>query len=286
MRLAILFAVLTTTSLASAQSLPKGTAKDESVSKGKTDVTTDGFEASAVKDEKAKDATELTVSGGGLFASGNSRSLSLTGGFGYRLRRGDNQFSLLGAGNYSRAAIGNATPTATIENLQGRSRYDRFLSNRLTLFLGVQARRDRFAGLDLRLQVDPGFGYYFISLKNRQFWGELGYDYLRDVRREDSLIDKTGARLDKTQTVHSGRAFLGYRYKINDGVSLASGIEFLQGISDTDIRRLNADMVVSSKFTDSFSLATSFLLRYDSRPLPGKQQLDTITSVNLVYTLL
>ena len=51
-------------------------------------------------------------------------------------------------------------------------------------------------------------------------------------------------------------------------------------------RRVNGDLVVSSKFTDSFSLATSFLVRYDSRPLPGKQNLDTITSINLVYALL
>lgn len=289
--LALFVLFLLTGSTAFAQTLPKGTAKDESVSKGKTDVTSEGFEASAKKDEKAKDTTELGITGGGLFASGNSNLLALTGGFNHRLRRGDNQLSLIGVGNYARSAVGGATPTATVENVQGRSRYDRFITTDFSLFLGLQARRDRFAGLDLRAQVDPGVGYYFINLKDRQLWGELGYDFLYDMRRDDSrdIKDKDGkitGREDKSKTVHSGRAFVGYRYKINDGVSIASSLEFLQGISDPAIRRINGDMVVSSKFTESFSLATSFLVRYDSKPLPGKQNLDTITSINLVYALL
>ena len=291
MRTLALLALLLVPSTALAQ--PKATAKDESVSKGKTDVTTDKYETAAKRDD-AKDATELSLTGGGLFASGNSSLFAVTGGLSHRLRRGDNQFTLIAAGNYSRAAVGKAPPTATVENIQGRTRYDRFVGDRITVFLGLQARRDRFAGLDLRMQVDPGVGYYFINEANRVFWGEVGYDFLYDVRRDDSRIQKDAAGkldpslplLDKTQAVHSARAFLGYRYKINDGVQISSGLEFLQGISDGEIRRVNGDLVVASKFTDAFSLATSFLLRYDSKPLPGKQNLDTITSINLVYTLL
>jgi len=291
--LPLLFVLLAPSTALAQTALPKGTAKDESVSKGKTEVTSEGFQTAAKKEE-AKDATELTINGGGLLASGNSRSFSVTGGLNHRLRRADNQFTLIAAANYSRASVGGAPAEATVENLQGRARYDRFFAEHITGFLGVQARRDRFVGLDLRMQVDPGVGYYFINLSNRVFWGELGYDFLYDIRRDDARVQKDAAGkpdpskplLDKTMAVHSARAFLGYRYKINDGVSIASGIEFLQGLSATEVRRVNGDMVVTSKFTASFSLATSFLLRYDSKPLPGKQNLDTITAVNLVYTLL
>jgi putative salt-induced outer membrane protein YdiY len=283
--------LLLVASVASAQ--PKGTVTDAPVSKGKTDVTTDSFTAAAVREDE-KDATELAINGGALIASGNSKSLAVTAGTTYRLRREDNQLSFAGAGNYSRAAIGRNQPVTTVENLQGRLRYDRFFAKDWTVFLGVQGRRDRFAGLDLRLQVDPGVGYYFINLAERVFWAELGYDLLHDVRRDDARQPKDangvvipGAPLvDKTSTVHSGRAFLGYKYNINEGVSLGFGLEFLQGISDTAIRRVNGDAVVMSKFTDSFALATSFLFRYDNKPLPGKEQIDTISSVSLVYTLL
>lgn len=277
-----------------AEDLPKGTVKGDAVSKGKTDVTSEGFQTSTAKDD-AKDATELALNAGGLFASGNSSLLALTGGFSHRLRREDNQFTLVGAGNYSRAsADGKAAPTTTVENVQGRARYDRFFAQDFTFFLGLQARRDRFAGLDLRAQVDPGVGYYFVNLKERVFWAEVGYDLLYDVRRDDARTPKdSGGKeiagaplLDKTKAVHSARAFLGYRYKINDGVSISSGIELLQGLSDTGTRRVNGDLVVTSKFTSTFSLATSFLLRYDNKPLPGKQELDVVTAINLVYTLL
>lgn len=274
--------------------LPKGTAKDESVSKGKTDVTKEGFEAAAQKDEKAKDARELSLNAGGLAATGNSKSYSATAGASYRLRRGDNMFSFVGAGNYSRAAIGGAPMTTTVENLQGRARYDRFFAADWTVFLGVQGRRDRFAGLDLRLQVDPGFGYYFVNEKDSVLWGELGYDLLYDVRRNDARIpkDKDGnpipgaALIDKTNAVHSGRAFVGLKHKFNENVGISAGLEFLQGLSATDTRRVNGDLVFNSKISTTFSLATAFLFRYDNKPLPGKRELDTITSINLVYTLL
>ncbi len=280
--------LLLTASSADAQApVPKGTAKDESVSKGKTDVTKEGFEG-AGKKEEGKDATELGMSAGALMASGNSKQLALTAGSTYRLRRDDHQFSFLAAANYSRAAIGANEPQTTVENLQGRARYDRFFTTDWAFFLGLQARRDRFAGLGLRMQVDPGVAYYIVNRAERVFWAELGYDLLHDIRREDALVAPGApagtAPLDKTQTVHSGRAFLGYKYKINEGVSIGFGLEFLQGISDTGIRRLNGDAVVSSKFSESFALATSFLFRYDNSPLPGKEQLDTITSVSLVYT--
>lgn len=290
-----LLAVLLTASASEAQDIPKGTTKDESVTKGKTEVATDTYETAAPRDkDKDKDATELTFTAGGLASTGNSRLLALTGAASFRLRRDDNQLTALFAGNYGRSAAGQSGMQTNTENLQGRVRYDRFFAKDWTFFLGTQARRDRFAGLALRLQVDPGVAYYFVNEEHRLFWAELGYDYLHDIRRDDALIpvdDKgnpiPGAPLlDKSFSVHSARAFLGYKYKINEGVSMGGGLEFLQGLSDTGVRRVNGEIVVTSKFSKAFALATSFLFRYDNAPLPGKETLDTATSVSLVYNWL
>jgi putative salt-induced outer membrane protein YdiY len=43
---------------------------------------------------------------------------------------------------------------------------------------------------------------------------------------------------------------------------------------------------LSSSLGGSFSLATTFSLKYDHAPLPGVKELDTVTALNLVYTLL
>ena len=281
---------------ASAQDLPKGLAKDDPATKGTTDVTTDTFEGGKKDDpEKAKDTTELSIAAGGLAASGNSKLLALTTASTFRLRREQNQFSAVLAGNYTRTGPpGGGESVTTVENIQGKTRYDRFLSGEFGVFLGVQGRRDRFQGLNLRLQVDPGVFYYFIDEASQQLWSELGYDLLYDIRRDDSIFDAAGNRLKdakgddlgKTKTVHSGRLFVGYSNKLNDAVTFTLGLEYLQALKDTTFWKFNGDAAITSKLGKRFSLATSFSLRYDHEPLPGKQKTDTITALNLVYTML
>jgi putative salt-induced outer membrane protein len=281
-------------STANADDLPQGTVAPAPVSKGTTELNSQKFEAaSKVPDpEKVKDATELAVGAGGLASTGNARLISLTTNGDFRLRRSDNQFTAAVAGNYGRTAVPGRSPETNVANLQTRARYDRFFLTDWTAFLGVQARNDRFQGIDLRLQIDPGIGYYFVNDPKQLLWVELGYDYLHDVRRDEDRIVRdaagvpTGQIIDKTSTVHSGRLFLGYNNQLNEAVSFNAGVEYLQGLSDTSVHRLNGDAKLSSKIGEGFSLATSFSLRYDNQPLPGKEKVDTITALNLVFKLL
>lgn len=286
-------AALSLVSVARADELPSGTAKAAPATKGTTDITATGFVA-AVPAVDDKDTTELSISAGALSASGNSRLLSLTTASTFRLRREKNQVSAALAANYSRTAAPGADMQTTVENYQGKSRYDRFVVAEFSAFFGVQARRDRFQGLEGRFQLDPGVAYYFVDEEKLQLWGEVGYDLLHDVRREDALVndkgaailDADGAPLRKTKTVHSGRLFAGYSNKMNENLTLTFGLEYLQALTDTTLWKLNGDVALTSKIADKFALATAFSLRYDHAPLPGKEKLDTTTSFSLVYTLL
>lgn len=288
--------VLMCAPVASAQDFPQGTATAKPASSGTTNVTSDKFETASPPAE-SKDASELSLSLGGLAASGNSRLLSLTSADKLRIRRQDDQFSAIVAANYSRTATAGAPMASTVDNQQLKTRYDRFFGN-LTLFLGAQARRDRFQGLDLRFQVDPGLGYYFVNEKTHLAWAEVGYDYLHDIRRNDALlvVDKNNipvldaagdpTRISKTKSVHSARAFFGYSNRVSDQVTFDVGLEYLQGISDTTFWKLNGDAAITSKIAGNFSLATALSLRYDHAPLAGKESTDVTTSVSLIYTLL
>src|SRR5690606_42098848 len=63
-----------------------------------------------------------------------------------------------------------------VENLQAKARYDRFLSDRLTAFAAVSALRDRFQGLALRTNFDPGLAYYIVrdsDLRSEEHTSEL-----------------------------------------------------------------------------------------------------------------
>ncbi len=94
-------------------------------------------------------------------ASGNSKQIALTSAGKVRIRRDKHQFTGAAAANFARAAAPDAPDQGmqtTVENLQGRVRYDYFFAKHWSLFAAVTGRRDRFQGLDLRLNVDPGRG--------------------------------------------------------------------------------------------------------------------------------
>jgi putative salt-induced outer membrane protein len=282
--------VLTSVSSAYAEDLPKGTSKQDPASKGTTEVATGGFEASGKAEDpaKAKDATELSIAAGGINTGGNSRSFAATANLSMRIRRQDEQFTGILAGNYARAKLPGQETQTTVENEQAKLRYDHFISKNVVLFLGLQGLRDRFRGLALRAQVDPGVGYYFVNEAKELLWVEGGYDFMYDIRRDDSrtVFNADGTVkevLDKTKTVHSGRAFIGYNNTLTEGVAFNAALEYLQGLTDSTIWRMNFDIGVTAKLGKKFSLATTYSLKYDHAPLPGKEKIDHVTSISLVY---
>lgn len=295
-RLVVLSLVLSP-AVASAQSpsVPAETVKAQTATTGSTDVAKGGFVTGNVaKADDPTQATEASISAGGLFSSGNARTVALTGAAKGRLRRDEHQVSIALTGNFARAGKKGEAVDTTVENYQGLLRYDYFFSESVALFVQGTGRRDRFQGLDLRLNVDPGLAYYFINTKKQTLRGEAGYDLQHDVRRDDKLVlaPPAGAApgtpptvLDKTQTLHNTRLFLGYENKLYKEVSVVTGLEYLQNLSDTSVYRLIFDVGLKSNIADNLAIATTYTMRYEAKPLPSVEKADSIASVNLVYTL-
>jgi putative salt-induced outer membrane protein len=303
----ILAACVAIPSAALAQPVPKGATDDATATKGSTDVTSDKaatIDAKALKE--GKDASELSISAGAIESTGNAQLFAGTGAGKLRLRRAENQLSAAVALNYARSGAPGVPTETTVDNEQALVRYDRFLGD-VALFLQSQARRDRFQGLDVRLNVDPGVGYYFVNEKESLFWVEGGYDFDFDVRREDARTvlgadnnpvlgpDGNPELLSKTQTVHSARVFVGYEQALESGFKLSAGLEYLQavyatnlpaGTSTTDVYRVNGIAAGTAKILGNLALSLAFTGRYDHAALPGKERLDTMTSASLVYTFL
>jgi len=271
-----------------ADDLPDSQLKQDNASSGSTDVATSGFEK-VEKPADDKDATELQLSAGGLASAGNSRSIAATSAGKFRLRREANQIGAAAAANFARAAAKKDAPLeTTVENFQGKLRYDRFLAGGLAVFGSASARHDRFQGLDLRLNLDPGVSYYFIDEPKEQLSGEVGYDYQYDVRTADELAtaEAAGTPLAKHQGRHSTRLFAGYTNNVNKAVTMATGIEYLQGLDAATNYRINWDGSVSSSVGKGFSIATTVSVRFDHNPLPDVEKTDVVTSISLVYQLL
>jgi len=269
--------------------LPDSLVKSTKASEGKTDVATSGFEKADKTKPDNKDATELEVSAGGLASAGNSRAIAATAAGKFRLRRGSDQVGAGVAANYGESAVnkGEGLQT-TVENFQGKLRYDRFLAGSLAVFGAVSARHDRFQGLELRINLDPGVGYYFIDEEKQQLWLEGGYDFQHDIRRDDTIAESAadGFYLAKTNDRHSLRGFVGYSSALSDSVKVGSGLEYLQGLDPATNYRINWDGSVTSAVGKGFSIATAVSVRYDHNPIPDVENTDIVTSISLVYHLL
>lgn len=310
-------AVLTTLAvhLGSIQLAADATAQDAEVPTGtvsagdataSTEVAGQGTFATADEDARnADDATELEISAGGVLATGNAYAAAVTAQGRLRIRRGIHQFGSQVAANYGRADVElldangiseGIERQTTVANLQGMARYDVFFAKRWSAFLMAVARRDRFQGLDLRLNVDPGIAFYALTKKNHRLWFELGYDFQYDIRREDAvfedqLVDTDGdGEPDTEQRVriaedtlvnHAVRGFVGYNNALSERVTFDTGLEYLQSVLVGSRFRLNWVNALTVQLGSRVGLGATFTLRYENEPLPDVAKLDTITALLL-----
>jgi putative salt-induced outer membrane protein len=250
--------------------------------------------------EAATDATELNLSAGGLFSTGNARSIAVTGLGKFRIRRKIHQFSAGVAGNYGRAAADVfSEPRTNLGNVQGMARYEVFFHPRWSAFLQTTARHDRFQGLELRLNVDPGLAFYALNQAKHLAWFEGGYDFQFDVRTEDARLRRdpmTGEIVPgpdgepqvvvaKTLVNHAVRLFFGYTNNLNEHVTFDTGFEYLQSVVVGRRFRLAWVSALSASLGKRFAIATTFTLRYENLPLPTVVKLDTLTSVLLTLRI-
>ena len=249
----------------------------------------------APKIEKPLDGTTAAVSAGGVLTTGNSRLLAVSGNGLFETRYDNNAVGVAAVGNYGQGATAGKAIQVSAENIQGKIRYDRYLIEQASLFLINTGRHDRFQGLTFRYNLDPGFKYVFVNHTSTSFWGEIGYDLQHDIRREDgrAVLDANmmptfeangqPILLDKTQTDHSSRLFAGLKHAFNKEVTFATGVEYLQSFVDSTRNRINFDALIAANIGAGFAFGFGFSARYDHDPLPGKEKLDTSSTVSLIF---
>jgi putative salt-induced outer membrane protein len=247
---------------------------------------------------EATDTLQWDLSFGLLLSTGNARMFAMNGSTNFLLRRDRHQLTAVALGNYGRAAAADAPTDAELEttlgNVQGRARYDIFLSKQWSLFAMATARHDPFQFLDLRLNLDPGVAWYVLITPKERLTVEAGYDFQLDLRNEDAVVrdaagepvlDDTGATmaLARRRNTHAVRLAGGYVNTLDESVTFRTGLEYLQSVQDAVRWRINWDVGLTTTLLRSLALATTFTLRIDNDPLPGVREVDTVTALSLVY---
>ncbi len=260
-----------------------------------------GAEPDAPKAERAEAsrlAAQLTA--GASLLGGNARQIAASASGKIDWRAGDLALGAQSIGNYGRGAAPGEGTQEIARNVWTRARADRFVGDRFAPFLLAQHRYDRFQGLDLRGNLDPGVKYVVFEGEALSASVEAGYDLQHDVRRyADTVVyldaDRTTPRLDpatgeivrlpRTYTDHSSRLAAGGRYALGPRLSLSVGVEYLQSFRESDRYRINVDALAAATLTGALGLGVGFLARWDNAPLPGKRELDAATTVSLVVAL-
>lgn len=238
------------------------------------------------------DETQLNLSAGGVLNTGNTRAFQANVGGDFRMVRGDSAFGANTGFVYGRADLPEDETDDyqdTSRNLNARARYDYFVTTMDAIFAAGVYRWDTFAGLDTRLQGQLGYLRNFIVKEEAmRFWGEVGYDITYDNYTQEVLDDLAdmGEPVEEETVVHSGRLFFGYDNHLNELVTVLIGLEGLLNVERPEDFRLNWDNALRSKLNGSLQLEVKFSLKFDSEPVPGTRKVDTMTQVNLIYTLL
>lgn len=150
-------------------------------------------------------------------------------------------------------------------------RYEKILSDQLSIFIGQSVEGNRFAGLDQRYNTDIGAKYTFVKNDELTWIGEGGYRYTRENL---TLLSRT---------LHYARAYTEIEKKWSPTVSTKYWLEYLPNFTDTDNWQLNTELSLSAAISSVFSVKSAYLLKYDNQiNAPGLTKTDKTITTSLV----
>ena len=175
---------------------------------------------------------------------------------------------------FLRGKYGETDGIKTDNMLLGGSRYEYDLGERLFTFGQAQLEYDEFEGLDLRLTISGGLGYFFIKSDRQTLRGLAGIGYqhedFEDGTNTDNILLPLGYE---------------YRLAVRDWFQFRSGLTFYANVTETNDWRFEAEnsLEVPIGSTKSWKLRFGVRNDYDNDPLPGIKELDTTVFSTLVY---
>ena len=270
-----------------------------------------------VKDVKDVDWT-AKAEVGVVASTGNSSTTTLTVGADASRKDKDNKLDLTIAAAYARATTRIATDangdgmidetelsekTATsAKNIAAKLRYDRYLTESDSLYVAALGAVDVPAGKDFAGGAQAGYSRALWACKATEsaVLAELGYD-----------LTYISLSAGSSSTIHSGRAFVGYKGKVTEATGLEASLEGLfngnevkygmRTASAFEATRLTGIASATTALSTKISLAASFQVHYEHFPAPlpkigglpfaagfepAADTTDTITKVSLIVKFL
>ena len=222
---------------------------------------------------------------GMLFTTGNSRSLTFSGGANVSYKQQANKFMAEVNGALVRNEIRVATDlnnnmvidegeisrqsSNAAKNILAKLRYDRFFGEKNSLYATARAGFDEPAGKKIFASGQVGYSRVLYKSEMHELVGEAGYD----LGYEGYVAEDT-----KGVTIHSLRLFVGYTGKLSEVTGLAVNVETFSNLNEETVpqgtaspfedTRGIAKAELTTKLMEKLSLRVTVKSLFDNVPAP------------------
>lgn len=211
--------------------------------------------------------TAVDISG----KSGNTTSNNVGTSFVADLTSPQDTLKFYGSYQYATTTVASLK-NKTEDESKGGVDYASFFSPTVGWFVRSELERDSVEGVDLRSTSDFGATYRFIKNPRQSLVGRLGVGY-----RFENMSNGT----DTKGTVLS--TGLVHTYVLNDYASIATDLQYLPAFDDFADYRFVHDSALEVPISAGFwKLRIGVNNQYNSRPIKGRENLDTTYYTRLI----
>ncbi len=214
-----------------------------------------------------KNPWDASATLGATLTRGNSKTLLISGQVMANKKWDKNEINLGVDGVYgeNEVTINKGTPTETketqtsAETLHAFGQYNRLFTERLFGYFRAEGLYDGIAGIDYRVSLSPGVGYYVINRTNLTLRGELGPGYVFEKLQGSGTHDYATLRVAERG-----------EWKINARAKIWEFLEYLPQVDRFQNYVVNAELGLDTAITAHLSQVTFLQDTYRSEPAPGR----------------
>jgi len=206
--------------------------------------------------------------------TGNTNATGLAAGFTATLASPQDALKFYATTNYATSENAAGVKNKTADEVKGGVDYASFFSERSGWFVRQELERDNVEDVNLRSTTDAGFTYRVIKTERQQLTARLGAGY---------RFESYGTGVENKGAVLS--TGLNNAIKFGDKVSLVTELQFLPSVNDFADYRFVHDSALELPITAVFwKLRLGLNNQFNSRPQPGREEMDTTYYTRLVLS--
>ncbi len=237
---------------------------------------------------KSNDKMRLSAQVGGSWSTGNTKAYAANSQARFAIRRGNNQLTWSGVANYSRATASPASSDPDAEETTyvadslwyTRARYDRFVLEKSTVFVGGQFFRDSGSGFRARAAGDVGVTRTLFATEPFELYAEAGFRLMREWLLLDRAAREDG--LPTQRWLYSPTLAVGTVINLNETLNFEVGAEGLYAVNNKGDFRMFGFASLINRIGKGFALGMNFNLRYVRMPIGDREPLDSQLQLVLI----